>query len=290
MIESDMAEKIGEKWNRFVDWQKEPVCVAPMSEEQHVCNTCGTEYQGNFCPRCGQSHKVEQRMTLWKTFLLFLDVWGIGNRGMFRTVRDLVLRPGYLICDYIRGKRSAYFPPFKMLFLLTTLSLLIDHGWNLKRENYQENFVMEESEIQTTFSDDEILANFMRYVNDVGIFQNDYPALSRLGYTIFLSFFFFGLFRKTKTLGKLRYHEFVIAMVYMVNMANIYTITLRFFGANGLIVALPTLLYLIPLKQITGYGWWKTVWRSLVSILGALIFLSALIIGGLILVYAIQSK
>jgi hypothetical protein len=25
----------------------------------------------------------------------------MGNRGMFRTLRDLILRPGYLIRDYI---------------------------------------------------------------------------------------------------------------------------------------------------------------------------------------------
>ena len=53
---------------------------------------------------------------------LFLDVWGMGNRGMFRTLRDLILRPGYLIRDYISGMQMAYFPPFKLLFLLTALS------------------------------------------------------------------------------------------------------------------------------------------------------------------------
>ena len=52
-------------------------------------------------------------------FLNFLDVWGLGNRGMFRTIRDLVLRPGYMIRDYLKGMQMAYFPPFNMFFLLT---------------------------------------------------------------------------------------------------------------------------------------------------------------------------
>ena len=67
--------------------------------------------------------------------LLFLDVWGMGNRGMFRTLRDLILRPGYLIRDYISGMQMVYFPPFKLLFLLTALLLVVDSGVILKGEN-----------------------------------------------------------------------------------------------------------------------------------------------------------
>ena len=59
----------------------------------------------------------------------------MGNRGMFRTLRDLILRPGYLIRDYISGMQMAYFPPFKLLFLLTALLLVVDSGVNLKGEN-----------------------------------------------------------------------------------------------------------------------------------------------------------
>ena len=66
---------------------------------------------------------------------MFLDVWGLGNRGMFRTIRDLILRPGYMIRDYLQGMQMAYFPPFKMFFLLITLALLVQSGMNIKQEN-----------------------------------------------------------------------------------------------------------------------------------------------------------
>jgi len=69
--------------------------------------------------------------------LLFLDVWGVGNRGMFRTLRDLILRSGYMIRDYISGMQMAYFPPFKMYFLLLALSLVIDSGLNIRGINRQ---------------------------------------------------------------------------------------------------------------------------------------------------------
>ena len=126
---------IVEKWREFREWQRRPHQVAPMSEEHHRCHTCGQEFQGNYCPRCGQSARIG-RYSFKKAFLLFLDVWGLGNRGMFRTLRDLILRPGYMIRDYLSGMQMAYFPPFKLFFLLTTLSLLVESGMNLKGIDY----------------------------------------------------------------------------------------------------------------------------------------------------------
>ena len=35
----------------FHVWQLKPHEVAPLSESTHECAACGTEYQGNYCPR-----------------------------------------------------------------------------------------------------------------------------------------------------------------------------------------------------------------------------------------------
>ena len=69
------------------------------------------------------------------TALLFLDVWGLGNRSMFRTLRDLLFRPGYMIRDYLGGMQMAYFPPFKMFFILIAISVLVSSGFNIKGQN-----------------------------------------------------------------------------------------------------------------------------------------------------------
>ncbi len=127
-------EELKTKYRQFKAWQKQPYQVAPMSHESHQCATCGTRFEGNYCPRCGQSASVGI-YSFKKAFLLFLDVWGLGNRGMFRTIRDLLLRPGYMIRDYLQGMQMAYFPPFKMFFLLIALSLLVSSGFNIKGEN-----------------------------------------------------------------------------------------------------------------------------------------------------------
>ena len=118
-------------WLRaFRMWQRRPYEVAPLKNESHVCSSCKTEFTGNYCPRCGQAAEVG-RFSFKKTLMLFLDVWAIGNRSMLRSLRDLMLRPGYMIRDYLSGMRSAYFPPFKMFFLLAAFSLIVEYGFDL---------------------------------------------------------------------------------------------------------------------------------------------------------------
>ena len=123
-----------EKYAKFRQWQQTPHTVAPMPDVEHDCFTCGTHFTGNYCPRCGQSARIG-RFSFKSALLLYVDVWGLGNRGMFRNIRDLILRPGYMIRDYLSGMQMAYFPPFKMFFLLATLSFLIGSGLNIKFEN-----------------------------------------------------------------------------------------------------------------------------------------------------------
>ena len=273
---SEKKVTLKEKWEAFKEWQRTPFAVAPMSTDTHVCTTCDTEFVGNYCPRCGQSAKVESKMSLWKNTLLFLDVWGLGNRNMFRTLRDLILRPGYLIRDYLRGKRQAYFPPIKLLFLLTTLSLIVSHGWNLTGKNYDTK--IEESYINENYADDPEMRSFLYLGKSIMDLIDDYPALSRLILMTVTSGFYYMYYRKTKTIGKLSYHEIFIAMVYVINMANIYTIALRFLGAGTLALNLPSVLYIIPLKQLTGYTWWSTTWRWMVIMLFTLLLLAIFVV------------
>lgn len=94
--------------------------VVVRDEETHVCKHCGTEYTGGYCPKCSMPARW-QRFNWKLLFLNFLDIWGLGNRPMFRTIRDLFWRPGYMIKDYLRGHHLSYFPPFKMLAVWTVV-------------------------------------------------------------------------------------------------------------------------------------------------------------------------
>ena len=80
--------KIQQKFKQFKEWKQQPYRVAPIPEEEHVCPTCETHYYGHYCPRCGQSCKIA-RYSFKNALMLYLDVWGLGNRGMFHTIHRI---------------------------------------------------------------------------------------------------------------------------------------------------------------------------------------------------------
>lgn len=268
-----------EKWKAFCEWQRRPSHIPQMVEEHHRCSTCGQEFQGNYCPCCGQSAKIG-RYSFKNALLLFLDVWGMGNRGMFRTLRDLILRPGYLIRDYISGMQMAYFPPFKLLFLLTALLLVVDSGVNLKGEDYlaayHENtvktgnsFAKKDKQKETTRD-----KRWDRVIVKCREFRESNPAFFWVALLFVLSLPLYLFFRKCPNIPDLRFSELLIAMVYTWGMHTIYEIVLTFFDVYGNTVeAASLLLSIIPLKQLSGFKWWRTSLYLLLSYLAAIVIL-----------------
>ena len=270
-----------EKWKAFCEWQRRPSHIPQMVEEHHRCGTCGQEFQGNYCPCCGQSAKIG-RYSFKNALLLFLDVWGMGNRGMFRTLRDLILRPGYLIRDYISGMQMAYFPPFKLLFLLTALLLVVDSGVNLKGKDYLANyhektvktgnsFAKKDKQKETTRDE-----RWDRVIVKLREFRESNPAFFWVALLFVLSLPLYLFFRKCPNIPDLRFSELLIAMVYTWGMHTIYEIVLTFFDVyNSPIDEASLLLSIIPLKQLSGFKWWRTSLYLLLSYLAAIVILLA---------------
>ena len=272
-----------EKYKRFREWQQQPYQVKPLSEENHVCPTCGTSFEGNYCPRCGQSTRIG-RYSFKNAFLLFLDVWGLGNRGMFRTIRDLILRPGYMIRDYLQGMQMAYFPPFKMFFLLITLGLLIDTGMNIKRENRIEKAQIEINEgIFKALNQTDSISNNTEKKQDTASIDNQMTketidssnaayewTIKHLSFVTIIFLLLFSLplyffFRKSPAYPDIKYSEFFVAVVYITNMITVYSIFVSFFGLSQWLDVAVYILTLIPLKQLSGFSYWRVALNCIVA-------------------------
>jgi len=194
----------------------------------------------------------------------------MGNRGMFRTLRDLVLRPGYMIRDYISGMQMAYFPPFKLLFLMTAFLLVIQSGVNLKGENYfesdKEQVVKEpadsiaKKQADMTYND-----HCDKLTQELKTLAEKNQALCWLLMLVLLSVFLYPLFRKSPAIPDLRFSELLITLVYTYDMFTIYNIIFSFFcipdGIDDVIWLLPA----IPLKQLSGFKWWRTILYLILS-------------------------
>ena len=272
-----MFEGLREKYRQFREWQRQPHQVKPLSEEEHVCTTCETKFQGNYCPRCGQSSKLG-RYSFKNAFLLFLDVWGLGNRGMFRTLRDLILRPGYMVYDYLKGMMMAYFPPFKLFFLLIALSFVVESGLNIKGVNRfeqslevfdkieQENREMEKTQ-EVNEKEKQLTTDFMQKSKQATVWINSHMSIVLLVIVLLLSGPLYLLFRHCPNIPDMRYSEFFVAMIYFTDMWYIYSIVASFICMNPYYETILPLLTIIPLKQLSGYSYWQTIWRSFVAFL-----------------------
>ena len=294
-----------EKISEFRAWQKRPREAAPNSQEEHECLNCHDHYTGKFCPRCGQSATTTRFS--WKVAVeSFVEAYGLGERGMFRTMGELILRPGYLILDYLRGMRASYFAPFKMYFLLFAVSLLVTHGLNIRGEKFSisddfESAVQEVKEeeraekaatpeVEVSLDDEQHAASTKRVrdvlfvvVEKAASFAKNYPAINVLLLLMMMSGLLFVFFRRSPNIPDLRYSEFFVTLLYTANMFTIYTIVFDFFCLERL-SSYAFFLTLIPLKQLSGFSWWRTILKFIVAFVTILVLFILLVVLGVFLI------
>jgi hypothetical protein len=85
-----------------------------------VCRNCGAGVPGRFCAECGQARDVHVPST---GELLHEALEGLthSDSRLWRTLKLLILRPGELTLEFIRGRRAAYLPPFRLYLILSVL-------------------------------------------------------------------------------------------------------------------------------------------------------------------------
>lgn len=97
-----------------------------MNIDVHICQNCGDEYVGNYCPTCGQTYKVKRFDLKNITKELIMNAIDL-EHGFLRTFLELFWRPGYMMRDYLNGHRIDYSKPFKTIFVLATIYLIAAH-------------------------------------------------------------------------------------------------------------------------------------------------------------------
>ena len=271
------------KLEKFHRWQRDPKYFSPNREKKNHCQCCGEDFVGNYCPTCGQ--RAALGPINWESVRTgLMDVWGLGGRSLPRTLWHLLLRPGYLIGDYISGKRQVSFPPVKMLVIVALVTYLIAN-W-----------------IDPSFSEDTVSRPFSDSMSSKDKF--DYYMSYFLDY-IPIHFDWFSLFILSSLIvptwvayrhaPQHSHHTlpqgfFIqvfnsIVLVLLVLFATIFdfnddTISI-FFGVFILLHLLRTY------KQLFGYNWWGTTWRLVVVATTGIFLLSAVLVVFALIVFAI---
>ena len=88
------------------------------------CKNCGKIVEQKFCSYCGQNSKVG-KINL-SNFLNEISESVLQvNRGLFYTLKELFVRPGHSIKEFLNGKRKNHFKPVAYVLTFSTLYFLI---------------------------------------------------------------------------------------------------------------------------------------------------------------------
>lgn len=235
-----MALKPKELYRRFRAWQKEPVSFRIKKAGVHRCPNCGNEFEGNYCPVCRQD-AGDGRVT-WKwVYECVMTVWGMDSRSMPHTLLQLIFRPGYLISDYINGRRQVSYTPFNMLFIVALVYVIIRQLLG--------------AEPTTDVEDTNQSIKIILYARN---WMAEHPGWAMMAMTMIMILPTLLLFRFAPRHTRHTLPEAIIIQVYMSTLMLIVAIAVRI---TPLFVWLIPFYYYAAYRQLFGYSRWGTLWR-----------------------------
>ena len=121
---------------RTVEPQTGAAAEHASDETRAACLNCGTALTGSYCAACGQSANVHRSITSIAHDILHSVVHFDGK--LWRTLPELVIRPGRLTRRYIEGERAKFVSPMALflfsVFLMYALfsltgGVVLENDW-----------------------------------------------------------------------------------------------------------------------------------------------------------------
>ncbi|KAB1158545.1 DUF3667 domain-containing protein [Tenacibaculum aiptasiae] len=88
-----------------------------------ICKNCDQEFSGNFCNNCGQKSSTDRINYNYLINEILNTVFQV-NHGILFSIKELSIRPGYSIREFLNGKRKKHFKPIAFILLTSTLYVL----------------------------------------------------------------------------------------------------------------------------------------------------------------------
>ena len=244
------------------------------------CLNCGKEFEGDFCPKCGQDAKTG-RFTLkfiWEN--LIAAIFG-SYGGIWFTLKSMFTHPGKMMVEILDGKRRKYFSPFPMLLLVLTIYILV-YSITGSRDYVQKV----ETAVEVSKDEgDQVKYVAKKTLSDALHFYNDNYTLCYLLTLPLLAFAARACFGRQ---NRKRYNwaEYIILLVY----ASVFVILYRILMSLAYLVSpdishkmvrmLPIIIIIALTAcfgKVMGFGIGKTFLRSVLTF--ALYFLMIISLG-----------
>jgi hypothetical protein len=111
------------------------------------CRNCGEYIEKKYCTHCGQKHE-EHRIHIGTLLHDIPHAIFHVDHGFFFNVKQLFLRPGFAIRDYLEGRRKPFFHPITYLAILLVFNLFAVKVTNLHYYDEQELLTMAPKEAE----------------------------------------------------------------------------------------------------------------------------------------------
>ena len=272
------------------------------------CLNCDTEFEGKFCPECGQSAETG-RFTMKFILENLLAAFLSKDGGIWFTLKNLFTRPGAMIVEILNGKRRSYFSPFPMLIFALTVYVLVS-SLTGSRDNYREaeqkymtieaanaDKIDEQStDTVQDYSNQTILAKKL-VGRCLWVYNNHYTTIFMLTLPLFL-------FAARVCYGKSnrrRYYraEYLVAITYSMVMVVLYRclVSLTYLFSPDVSDSMSGWVFLVIVAAFTacfhkmlGFSIPKTAWRSLLAVVLYYMIMLFVLMFGCIVAYFIFRK
>ena len=97
--------------------------VGIVAESAEICKNCGAALIGPWCGSCGQKH-LSGPPTVGLFLEEFITALIHADSRFWRTLRALVIQPGFLAREFFEGRRARYLPPVRLYLGLSLLFFL----------------------------------------------------------------------------------------------------------------------------------------------------------------------
>lgn len=95
---------------------------SPEPTSATTCKNCQTTFEGKFCSNCSQKADTH-RFTLKHLGHEILHALTHTDKGMLFLIKELFVRPGNVVREYVEGKRKKYFNPITFLLIMMAFQI-----------------------------------------------------------------------------------------------------------------------------------------------------------------------
>lgn len=241
------------------------------------CLNCGAECKGEYCPKCGQktsTQRFQVKEIIVKTIASLIG----GDNKLWGTCVGLLTRPGYMVREYLLGKRVCYYNPVSLLVCLVAIYAIATYFFT----DALSPFDIVRPDVQTDSLNSSSAEKFLSYYQMM-LGNNVYFAI----FTVLLSILPYRyVFRKeklkrpTKEEDAMNVAEHFIALTYQ----TCFNIILAFLliplsviedcktWVARICFVMPTVFCIILYKQMLQITWGKSIWLNIFGLILSFLF------------------